>query len=43
MIKHKALQRLLRNKMAVGSAIVLLLIAVLCVLGPLFSPHRMPR
>ncbi|QQZ30730.1 ABC transporter permease subunit [Thiothrix subterranea] len=39
MIKHKAWHRLLRNKMAVGSAIVLLLIAVLCVLGPLFSPH----
>lgn len=39
MIKYKAWHRLLRNKMAVGSAIVLLLIAILCVLGPLFSPH----
>lgn len=35
----KAWRRLLRNRMAVGSAIVLFIIGLLCLLGPLFSPH----
>ena len=34
-----AWRRLLRNRMAVGSAYVLLAIALLCLLGPMFSPH----
>lgn len=36
---HKALRRLLRNKMALSSMFVLLFIAILCVVGPLLSPH----
>jgi oligopeptide transport system permease protein len=36
---QKALRRLIRNRMASGSALVLLAVALLCVLGPIFSPH----
>ena len=35
----QAWRRLLRNKMAMGSVLVLGLIIALCLLGPLFSPH----
>ncbi len=36
---REALSRLLRNRAAVASALVLAVIALLCVFGPLFSPH----
>ena len=36
---HKAWLRLLHNRMAVGSAIVLILIALLCIVGPSLSEH----
>jgi oligopeptide transport system permease protein len=38
-MKNKALQRLMHNRMAVGSALILLFMILLCLLGPLFSPH----
>jgi oligopeptide transport system permease protein len=36
---REALARLVRNRAAVASAALLTVIALLCVLGPLFSPH----
>lgn len=38
-MNKQAWQRLRRNRMATGSALVLLMIALLCILGPLASPH----
>ncbi len=36
---HKAWRRLRRNRMAIASALMLSVIALLCFIGPWFSPH----
>lgn len=38
-MNKQAWQRLRRNRMAIGSTVVLSLIALLCAVGPLLSPH----
>jgi oligopeptide transport system permease protein len=38
-----AMRRLARNRMAMASLVLLVLIALLCVFGPMLSPHSMTR